>query len=177
MPALRAGAIGIIPTDTIYGIVGSALDVDVVERIYAARERNYKKPCIILISSIDDLQLFKIELNSLQKKALQKLWLGKNSVILDCQHEEFAYLHKGTDSLAFRLPKEKWLRKFLVLTGPLIAPSANPEGRTPATDIAQAKAYFGEKVDFYVDFGELSSKPSNVVRLKKDGLVDVLKGK
>ena len=47
---LKNGKIGIIPTDTIYGIMGSALKPEVVEKIYSLRERSKDKPFIILIS-------------------------------------------------------------------------------------------------------------------------------
>ena len=46
---LRNGGVGVVPTDTIYGIVGSALNPKTVARIYKLRRRNPKKPMIILI--------------------------------------------------------------------------------------------------------------------------------
>ncbi len=36
---LRGGAIGVIPTDTIYGICGSAFNKKTVEKIYKLRKR------------------------------------------------------------------------------------------------------------------------------------------
>ena len=50
-----------MPTDTIYGVVGQALNKKTVERIYTARKRMPSKPMIILISSVNDLRLFGIE--------------------------------------------------------------------------------------------------------------------
>ncbi len=176
IPLLIQGKIGILPTDTLYGLVGQALQRGSVERIYAVRQRNPKKPCIILISSIDDLQLFKIKINPLQEKVLQNVWPGQVSVILDCEQGEFDYLHRGTKTLAFRLPKENWLRRLLTITGPLVAPSANPEGESPAIDILQAKAYFGENVDFYFDFGCILAEPSTLMELGKGGEISVLRG-
>ncbi len=46
---LRRGGVGVMPTDTIYGIVGSALRPSTVRRIYRLRRRNLRKPMIILI--------------------------------------------------------------------------------------------------------------------------------
>ena len=37
---LRSGGVGIMPTDTIYGVVGQALNKKTVERIYTARKKN-----------------------------------------------------------------------------------------------------------------------------------------
>jgi len=100
---LKEGALGVIPTDTIYGICGSALKKEVVEKIYRLRKRNFKKPMIILISSINDLQYFRIRLNPFQKRILKQLWPGSVSVILKCPLEKFSYLHRGIKTLALRM--------------------------------------------------------------------------
>ena len=88
--------------------------------------------------------------------------------------KKFEYLHRGTKTLAFRIPKAAWLRKLLQETGPLIAPSANFEGEPPALTIRAAKKYFGENVDFYADAGRLVSKPSTLIKIER-GKVTVLR--
>jgi L-threonylcarbamoyladenylate synthase len=139
---LKEGAIGVIPTDTIYGICTSAFNRKSVEKVYKLRKRNPNKPCIILISSFDDLKKFNVKLNSWQRKILEKLWPGKISVILSCPYKEFYYLHRGTNSLSFRLPKNKLILNILKISGPIIAPSANWEGYEPAKNIREARKIF-----------------------------------
>lgn len=159
-------AIGVLPTDTIYGLVGRALSEKAVEKIYKVRKRDSKKPLIILIGSLADLKLFGIKLGAPQRKFLKKIWPGAVSVILPCRLKKFSYLHRGTDALAFRLPKPSWLRKILKKTGPLVAPSANPEGLPPAGTVREAKKYFGEAADFYVNGGKLGFLPSTLIAIK-----------
>ncbi len=166
---LKDGGVGIIPTDTIYGIVGSALSKKTIERIYRLRRRNRKKPMIILIGSVRDLARFGVRVGRETRKALRKLWPGKVSVILPCVSEKFFYLHRGTKTLAFRFPRNPDLIELLKAVGPLVAPSANLEGKPPAKTAKEAKRYFGNKVDFYLDAGKLSSKPSSLVKLEKKG--------
>ncbi len=163
---LKGGGIGVYPTDTLYGVVGSALSRDAVKRIYTIKGRDENKPFIILISSILDLELF-IKHSALKKygKLFPKLWPGPVSVIIPCPDISFAYLHRGTKSLAFRLPASRTLRNFLAQSGPLVAPSANPQGVEPAKTISEAKKYFGEQVDFYVSDGKKIGKPSTVISL------------
>lgn len=171
---IKKGGVGVIPTDTIYGLVGKALSRKTVKKVYKLKQRNPKKPSIILISKIDDLKLFRIKLDENTKKFLQKYWPGKVSVILPCPYKKFSYLHRGTKTLAFRLPDYPELVDLLKKTGPLIAPSANPESEEPAKTIKEAKKYFGEKVDFYVDIGQLESLPSTLISIK-DEKVEVLR--
>ncbi|MEX2054480.1 MAG: L-threonylcarbamoyladenylate synthase [Candidatus Colwellbacteria bacterium] len=166
---ILSGGIGIIPTDTIYGIVCSAFNPDSVEKIYSLKKRDGKKPLIVLISSIEDIRKFGIQPNESAKKAFDKYWPGPVSIILPCKNKTFFYLHRGSNSIAFRLPEPKWLINFIKDTGPIVAPSANLEGQRPAKNIPEAKGYFGDEVDFYIDQGELNNPPSKLISLS-DGV-------
>ena len=157
---IKKGLIGVIPTDTIYGIVCSVMNKKSVEKLYKVRKRDLKKPMIVLISSIKDLNLFDVKID---KKITDKYWPGKTSIILPI--EKFKYLHRGKDSLAFRLPNNKDLIKVLKISGPIVAPSANIEGKKPAQTIDEAFNYFQDKIDFYVDCGKLKSKPSKIISI------------
>ncbi|MFA5368416.1 MAG: L-threonylcarbamoyladenylate synthase [Candidatus Paceibacterota bacterium] len=160
---LKLGKIGVIPTDTIYGIVCSALNKKSVKKLYKIRKRSLEKPMIILISSIKDLELFDVKI---EKEIIKKYWPGKVSIIADYLGKNFTYLSRKEKSLAFRLPNNKLLINILKISGPLVAPSANTEGKKPAETIDQAIDYFGDIVDFYVDFGRLKSKPSKIITIK-----------
>lgn len=152
-----------MPTDTIYGIVGSALSRKAVQRIYRLRRRNAKKPMIILVHGISDLEQFGVLLDKKIERKLREFWPGRTSIIFPCHAKKFSYLHRGTKTLAFRVPKPKKLRELLRVSGPLVAPSANREGMPPAKSIREARRYFGNKVDFYVDGGRIDRKPSSVL--------------
>jgi L-threonylcarbamoyladenylate synthase len=167
---LLNGAVAIIPTETLYGILCKAKNKQTVEKIYQIKGRNPNKPVIILIGHIDDLKIFKIKLSKWQKTQIKKYWPGKVSIILPCFEDKFEYLHRGTESLAFRLPKDHLLGKLLKITGPLIAPSANPEGKVPGLTIKEIQKYFGEKIDLYVNGGERNSPPSTLISLLDDKL-------
>ncbi len=168
------GKIAVIPTDTIYGIVSVAFNKDTVEKIYKLRKRNPTKPFIILISSLKDLKHFGIVLTQKQKDLLQKIWPNPVSVILPVKNQKWSYLHRGTKTLAFRVPDKKDLLELLKQTGPLIAPSANFEGEKPSTTIKEAKNYFGDSVSIYIDGGELDSYPSTLIKIE-NGQIEILR--
>ena len=163
---LRSGGIGVLSTDTIYGVVGSAMTENTVKRIYSVRHRDGRKPMIVLIASTGDFRLFGMRLGSVEKNILDKLWPGKVSVILPCADPEFEYLRCGTGSIAFRVPDDDDLRELLDGIGPLVAPSANPEGKKPATTIRMAEDYFGSDMDFYEDRGKVIGEPSTLVAME-----------
>jgi len=169
---LRAGSIGVIRTDTLYGLVAAALNPEAVERVYTAKGRTPSKSPIVLIGSLDQL------IDEYDKTTLShigELWPGKNSVILPSAHGP-EWLTRGNASIAYRLPADEQLRAVLKQTGPLIAPSANPEGEPPAKTIQEAYDYFGDTVDFYVDGGEIGDEmPSKLWRLQENGELERLR--
>jgi L-threonylcarbamoyladenylate synthase len=160
---LRRGGVGVVPTDTLYGISASVFCPEAIARIYRLRKRNPKKPLIILISSLGDLKKLGIYPKPKTYKLITNLWPGKVSVVLPCRGKKFSYLHRGTKTLAVRLPQNARLRSFLRKTGPLVSTSVNPEGLPPAKTVSQARRYFGDELDFYIDAGRLDSPPSTLV--------------
>ncbi len=168
--------IGIMPTDTVYGLVASALDEKAVSKIYKIKKRQEHKPFIILIASFKDLGLFEIELDLKVLRILKKIWPNKVSVILTCKKKKFFYLHRGKNTLAFRMPKSKKMLNILNKTGPLASTSANISGEPVAKNIKEAEKYFGGKVDFYIDGGTLKNTPSTIVSIKKNKFVLMREG-
>jgi len=168
---LQTGGVGVLLTDTLYGLVGSALNKKTVARIYKLKYRQNHKPPIVLIASIEDLKIFGIEINNGIKESLKNIWPGPVSVILPCPYKKFEYLHRGTKTLAVRWPDKKSLINILKKTGPLVAPSANVEGLPHAKNIKEAKNYFNDEVDFYVAQSGTKNKPSRIIRIDKDGIV------
>jgi len=167
---LKDGGVGIIPTDTIYGLVGRAFLPEAVGRIAKLKNRSDGKGFIVLISSLEDLEKFGVIPTETAKIFLKKFWPGQVSVEFISSASRFDYLKKIGGTIAFRVPNKPDLLELLRQTGPLVAPSANPEGLPPAKNIPEAQKYFGLPgqgglVDFYEDEGELNSPPSTLIRI------------
>ena len=174
---LKSGGLVVMPTDTIYGVHCVALEKGAIERVYRVRERDQGKPCIILISQTEQIELFGIGVFKRTKKFFQRIWPGKVSIIIPIsrsQQEKFKFLHRGVGSLGFRMPELGWLRKVIDQTGPLLSTSANLQGMSPAKNVNEARDYFGAKVDLYLDGGELDSVPSSLAEIE-NGKLKVLR--
>jgi len=170
--ALKQGEIGVMPTDTVYGIVCAAHNKTAVARLYAAKHREHKPGTVIAASPE---QVIELGIPAEAVQAVVHLWPNPISVVLPCGNELF-YLHQGLNSLAIRIPADESLRNILEQTGPLLTSSANQPGETPASNMQEAQMYFGHAVDFYVD-GATSPKPvpSTLVRLDKQGKLEILR--
>jgi L-threonylcarbamoyladenylate synthase len=125
----------------------------------------------MLISSMDDLRLFDIELSAEERAILGRVWPGPVSVEMKVADPKFQYLSRGTGRFAMRLPADAKLRELLSKTGPLVAPSVNKAGEKPAETLDEAWETFPD-LDFFIDGGVLPNNPSTLVSIQ-DGKLKV----
>lgn len=167
------GSVGVMPTDTIYGLVCSAANHVAVEKLYGIKHRE-QKPGTIIAASVD--QLIELGIKARYVKAVEQFWPNPISIIIPASAPELQYLHRGKLSLACRVvqgPRE--LLNVLSKVGPLLTSSANQPGAKPSNTISEAQNYFGDSVDFYVDAGDLSGQmPSTLIRIVDDA-VEILR--
>ena len=169
---LNANGVVVLRTDTLYGVLARADNQSAVERVYALKGRDETKSPIVLIS--DTSQLFDVvspEVTTLT----EDVWPGKVSVIIPSEDAP-KWIRRDNQSVAYRLPDNQALQDLISLTGPLIAPSANPQGELPAMTIERAVEYFGDLVDLYVDGGEVKDvAPSQLLLVRDDGSTERLR--
>ena len=164
---LKGGAVGVMPTDTVYGLACSAADRGATARLYELKNRT-DKPGTVIAASVDQLAALGIPRPYLV--AVQQFWPNPLSVVVPCG-DELQYLHLGKHSLAVRIPKDDRLIEMLRRTGPLLTTSANLPGEAPAMNLHEAQTYFGDQVDFYVNAGSTGScPPSTVIRIVDDAI-------
>ncbi|HSX45084.1 MAG TPA: L-threonylcarbamoyladenylate synthase [Candidatus Saccharimonadales bacterium] len=167
---IKDGQVGILPTDTVYGLVCSAANMESAAKLYNLKKRQ-QKPGTIVAANID--QLVNLGFKARYLKAVQHFWPGPISIVIPCV--DLAYLHLGEGGVAVRIPSDKEFSKFLQKTGALLTTSANLPDQPTADNIKQAQRYFGKNVDFYIDGGDLSNRePSTVIRIVDDA-VEILR--
>lgn len=170
--ALNSGSIGVMPTDTVYGVVARAEDETAVSRLYALKHRERKPGTLIAASSA---QLLQLGVPKEQLEKVEKWWPGSLSAVLVMDGRE--YLHQGVGDIAMRVVADHNLQKLLEQTGPLLTSSANQPGEPGATNLDEAWRYFGNAVDFYVDGGTITSRvPSTIVKPTAEGVTVLRQG-
>lgn len=156
---LNAGAIGVIPTDTVYGLVGKASKSKAIKRLYAVKEREHKAGTTIG-ASINQFQALGFPYEPLAHA--NRYWPASLSVVIDATNVA-GYLKADRSALPVRIPDSPQLLELLTRTGPLMTTSANHPGEPTATNIRQAMDYFGDSVDFYVNAGDLGDRPPSTI--------------
>lgn len=171
--SLNNGEVGVIPSDTIYGLAARAHDKNAVKRFYSLKSRDHK-PGTVIAASVEQLVELGVDERYLQKVA--HLW--PNPISIEIQlGPKLAYLHQSTGRQAFRVVADKALRKVLEETGPLVTSSANKPGLPSANTVKEAWNYFKNEVDFYVDAGDLSYRaPSTIAKITDNGIEVIRQG-
>ena len=156
---INKGAIGVIPTDTVYGLVAQAANKIAVEKLYQTKRRELP-PGTIIGSGIDSFVTLGFDRTHLNRAA--QYWPASLSVVLDASFVP-NYLKQARDTLPVRIPANTPLAALLSQTGPLMTTSANAPKQPTSSSIKMAVDYFGNEVDFYVDGGDLSDRPPSTI--------------
>jgi L-threonylcarbamoyladenylate synthase len=158
---LLKGEIGILPTDTVYGIHCLADKEHLLNNVSSIKGRDVDMPFITLIADISDLEKYQVNSKDYSQDLISQFWPGPNTLIFNCLDNV---------SRSFRLPDNYFLLGLLKEIGPLISTSANPHGKEPAKNCNQAQEYFGDRVNFYVDGGILNNEPSRIYLVSGNNL-------
>ncbi len=159
---LKNNCVGIIPTDTVYGLSGIVEATE--QKLKDIKGRDETKPFIQLLAKPDDIKQFtddKIPDN------LLKLWPGALTIIVN---------NKITgNTTAFRCPGDFWLRKILQkCKAPLYSTSVNRSGKAFMKTVSEMYTEFKNEIDFIIDNGEMDAKPSTIVDLSS-GKVKIIR--
>lgn len=169
---IQSGAVGVIPTDTVYGLVAAATNQIAVAKLYATKKRELP-PGTMIGASVEDFAELGFPHETLTK--VNHLWPAPLSVVLDAANVP-EYVKQQREALPVRIPNVPSLATLLQQTGPLMTTSANAPKQPTSTTVAMAKNYFGESIDFYVDGGDLSGRPpSTIIGINPDNTIEVFR--
>ncbi len=189
--ALRGGELVAIPTETVYGLAGLALDPAALAQIFAAKDRPTFDPLIAHVApsprgrrleALAEAQLVDgARLTPLARQTAQRLvdalWPGPLTLVLPRARAVPDLCTAGLDSVAVRMPAHPMAQQILKQLGqPLAAPSANRFGRISPTTAAHVLAELGERIAWIVDGGPCAvGVESTVVAVQPDGRCALLR--
>jgi len=152
------------PTDTLYGLLGSSLSKTVFRELYRLKNRDPKKPLIVLFNSLERAEELGVYFPKGVKEKLLKVFPERLTVVLPLKENSPLREITGREDVAVRVPKDEFLLKVIELSHPLFAPSANPEGKKPAENCSECYSYFKEGISLCVE-GKPYGKPSTLISL------------
>lgn len=152
---LRNGGIVAMPTETVYGLAGNALDDAAVEKIFLAKGRPNFNPLISHFAKLSDIEQH-ANIDERVKLLAMKFWPGPLTMILPRKKNSTISnrVTAGLDTIAVRIPAHKTARDLIAAAGiPLAAPSANPSGKLSPTSAMHVAQTLGSKIDMILAGG------------------------
>jgi len=151
---LRQGKLVAIPTETVYGLAGNALDVKAVSSIFETKNRPSFDPLILHVASLEQVSPFVSEFPEKLKRLAEAFWPGPLTVLLPRKASVPDLVTSGLDRVAVRVPNHPLTLALLAqLDFPLAAPSANPFGYISPTQAGHVDAQLGTQIPYILDGG------------------------
>ncbi len=177
---LRKGGLAAIPTETVYGLAGNALDGEIASKIFAAKGRPSDNPLIVHISRFEQWAPLVKHIPDTAKALAEAFWPGPLTMILPKSELVPGQVCGKLDTVAVRMPENEIALAIIESAGvPLAAPSANLSGKPSPTCAAHVIEDMNGRIDAIVDSGDCSvgvestvlSLASNVPRVLRPGKI------
>lgn len=173
--ALNNDKIVVFPTETVYGIGGNALKVEVINKLFQAKKRNYGKPISLLVGSIDKIKnIAYIDKN--EEKIIKAFMPGELTLVLKKKACINDLVTAGKNTVGVRIPNHNIALTILnKVDYPLATSSANISGENNIADFDEIVSDLKDYVDIFIK-GNISDdlKASTVVELNND-IVNILR--
>lgn len=169
---LEKGMLVGIPTETVYGLAGNALDSESVALIFETKNRPGFDPLILHASSIERVEDFVSSFPEKLKILAENFWPGPLTLLLPRKPIVPDLVTSGLDRVAVRVPKHALTLALLEsLDFPLAAPSANPFGYISPTRPEHVDAQLGSQIPYILDGGACEVGLESTIVGMEDGEV------
>lgn len=167
---VEAGGVMAFRTDTFYGLGADPFNRTAVERINRLKEREGKKPVLVVISAHNEADRFLAEKTNLFDKLTEHYWPGPLTIVCRARSSVPEEITAGSATIGLRLPFDEEVRGFIrACGGALTATSANLAGHPPARTALEVAHYFPNELDLIIDGGQArTDKPSTVMDISRD---------
>lgn len=167
--ALRNGALAVLPTDTVYGLVADGTSSAAVERLYDLKGRTQTQPTSLIFASITDLFASLPDLDQRRRGVVEALLPGPLTLVLPNPRSRFGWLTQGAEgTIGVRVPGLPEQTAAIVATvGAVAATSANLPGEADPRRPEDVPTRIREGVVAVLDGGVLPGVASTVVDLSR----------
>lgn len=182
---LDAGGIVAFPTETVYGLAVRADLPDALGRLRDLKDRP-QRPFTVHIGRREQVRAYIDPVPAPARQLMRRAWPGPLTLVLpvspsgltteawrgDIQRQ---LCYEGT--IGFRCPDHPAATELLVdQPGPVVAPSANPAGKPPATSAEMVLDWLDGRIDCVLDGGPSRlAKASTIAAVGADGTVRLLR--
>ena len=151
---LRRGEVVALPTETVYGLAGNALNPKAVAAIFDIKNRPRFDPLIVHTSAVEQLSQYASVFPEAARRLAYRFMPGPLTLLLDKADTIPDLVTAGSSRVALRIPDHPLTLSLLrQLSFPLAAPSANPFGYISPTTAQHVADQLGGQIPYILDGG------------------------
>jgi L-threonylcarbamoyladenylate synthase len=155
-----------------------ALNGQAVDKVFQLKGRDPNNPISVIVADLAMVEMLVAAVPGTAKALMERFWPGPLTLILPARSDIPAPLVNATGGVGARISSQPIATQLAARLGrPLTATSANPSGKEPARTVAEARGYFSDTIEIFVDGGKLESKTgSTVVEVLNSGIRVIREG-
>jgi len=163
----RKGQVGVVPTETVYGLAALMTLAPSVSRLYQIKGREGTKPCAVAIADPSEVEGLAAEVSEAARWLMEVFWPGPLTLVFRAREHLPAHVMRGGVTVGVRCPDQAFLTAVIRALGwPLLLTSANLSGQPSVFTPEKIEV---EGVDFLVNGGETAlRRESTVVDVTQD---------
>ena len=161
---IRTGRIICFPTKCLYGLGADALNQEAVDQIFKIKQRDLKKPILILINNVKDVEKFAQHIPLAALKIMDKFWPGNVTIIFKAKDNLPKNLLGGTGKIGIRFCANKITSSVIEKAGvPITGTSANISDQKGCSDPSQLPHGLIKQIDLIIDTGRLENGAGSTI--------------
>ena len=166
------GGLILYPADTIWGLGCNVFDEQAYDRLFELKERRSRNPFILLVSDLDQLKEFVINIHPRIETLLH--YLKRSLTLIYPEVQGLPDYCKGKDgSAAIRIVQDELCRELIRSVGvPITSTSPNKEGETTPSHFGEINSDILSGVDFVFNYKRsrnFTGSPSVIAKYNAKG--------
>lgn len=173
---LDEGAVCIVPTETVYGLVARADDSFALSMIFETKGRDEGKTLPLCVLNLEQAEMYG-HFNSMARKLAHKFWPGPLTIVVPLRDigELYGCVYDiKTNTIALRCPDIAW-REVLCSDGPLALTSANKAGDAAVTKAEDVDLFENANVRGLLDLGPCKEGTASTIVSVVDNQIKILR--
>lgn len=174
---VKQGKIVAFPTETVYGVGIEFNNVDALERLMEAKNRDYSKAITLMVSKKEDIEKYAYVSDD-AKKIINAFMPGMITLVFNKKESVNDLMTHGKKTIGIRIPDSQFVLELLENAGPMLVTSANLSNHPNTTCTKEVLEQLDGRIDMIVD-GQANSTTastvvdvsSNEIKILREGII------
>ncbi len=160
--AVNEGKLVAFPTETVYGLGIEFNNLQALENLMEAKNRDYSKAITLMVSKKEDIEKYAY-VNDNAKKIINAFMPGMITLVFNKKESVNDLMTHGKKTIGIRIPDSSFVLELLEKAGPMLVTSANLSNHPNTTTTKEVLEQLDGRIDLVVDGNTSSSLASSVI--------------